>query len=407
MEIEAHLLGTSSARPANGREVSGSVVIVGKYQIAIDAGEGFQTRLKKQAKVLKNAKWETRISHTRLDVLALTHGHLDHCWGVLPMLLSMGLDNRTRPLSVIAPIHPDAYQSLITGGIASQMPNSVPAVDLVNQMRFWWTHLFDKISEDKMFPISWFTVSWQDGEEKWLQLFPNAAATTPASSTSDPAIESTTTPLSGVTQLVSAPELIAPHSITPHQTIHSVPSCGWRITSAEKPGKFDGERTSKLSLNDQQIAQLAKGIDIVCQSGDKLLASEFRGPSTSGHSLLITGDTGADAPGLLALCNSPPLDLLIHESTYSDSQQSNAKNYLHSTSRDAAKVATQIGAKNLVLTHYSSRFVETDIPLTEARQEHQRVHAGEDGDIFQIMRDGDLKIFRIFNSEITSFFQPQ
>ena len=400
MELEEHLLGTSSARPANGREVSGSIVIVGKYQIAIDAGEGFQTRLKKQAKVLKNAKWESRISHTRLDVIALTHGHLDHCWGVLPMLLSMGLDCRNSPLSVLAPLHHDAYHALAKDGMDAKMPDSVPAVDLINQMRFWWELLFDKISSEEMFPIFWYTVSWIDGEEKWLQLDPQNST---------------------VSQLSAPPKPIGPHSLTPHQTIHSVPSCGWRITSADRPGKFNAQRSAELSLSDNQISKLANGEDITIiatsdasssapsansAANEILLASDFRGPSTSGVSILITGDTGAEAPELLALAKAAPLNLLIHESTYSDSHQSNAINYLHSTSRDAAKVATQIAAENLVLTHYSSRFVETEIPLTEAREAHPRVHAGEDGDIFQIERDGSLKIFRISDGSPFQILEP-
>jgi hypothetical protein len=312
----------------------------------------------------------------------------------------MGLDCKKNPLSVLAPLHHDAYRALVNDGIDAIMPDSVPTVDLINQMRFWWAHLFDKILSEDMFPIYWYTVSWIDGEEKWLQLNPQNGT---------------------VSQLSTPPKPIGPHSLTPHQTTHSVPSCGWRITSADRPGKFNAKRSVELGLSDNQISKLANGEDITIiatsaassstpsansAANEILLASDFRGPSTSGVSILITGDTGADAPELLALAKAAPINLLIHESTYSDSHQSNAIKYLHSTSRDAAKVATKIAADNLVLTHFSSRFVETEIPLTEAREAHSRVHAGEDGDIFQIERDGSLKIFRISDGSPSQIFEP-
>ena len=71
MSIEVHILGTSSARPTNIRQVSGSVVSCSDGLAVVDAGEGFQNRFlmqRKRTKLLflssKNSKIGS-MSHSR------------------------------------------------------------------------------------------------------------------------------------------------------------------------------------------------------------------------------------------------------------------------------------------------------------------------------------------------------
>ena len=102
MSIEVHMLGTSSARPTSVRQVSGSVVSCRDGLIVVDAGEGFQTRFAEQRKRMKNYE-KYHLKSSKVSVLCLTHGHLDHTWGVLPWLQSMALDSRQQPLLIIGP----------------------------------------------------------------------------------------------------------------------------------------------------------------------------------------------------------------------------------------------------------------------------------------------------------------
>ena len=103
MWMRVHILGTASGRPTTHRDVSGTVIQTPEGVVAIDPGEGFQQRVLRQARVLagNRAEWRPRIS--RIDGILLTHGHLDHVAGVLPMIHSMGLDGRKRTLEIIGP----------------------------------------------------------------------------------------------------------------------------------------------------------------------------------------------------------------------------------------------------------------------------------------------------------------
>ena len=86
MSLEVHVLGTASARPTPDRAVSGSLVKGPNGIAVIDAGEGFQTRYAQQRRRLKRYAKGTTLKPRDVDVLAFTHGHLDHTWGAFPWL---------------------------------------------------------------------------------------------------------------------------------------------------------------------------------------------------------------------------------------------------------------------------------------------------------------------------------
>jgi ribonuclease Z len=59
-------------------------------------------------------------------------------------------------------------------------------------------------------------------------------------------------------------------------------------------------------------------------------------------------------------------DLLVAESTFSDHDGGLARQYLHLTAGQAGELAARAGARNLVLTHFSSRYGD-DVGMLEAQ----------------------------------------
>lgn len=84
-----------------------------------------------------------------------------------------------------------------------------------------------------------------------------------------------------------------------------------------------------------------------------------------GIDICYTGDTIACSEVVEACRNTY---ILIHEATFTQENEAEARTYMHSTARDAARVALEAGARYLYLTHISSRIKEQEALVREAKE---------------------------------------
>ena len=363
MSMEVHILGTSSARPTSMRQVSGSLICCDNGIAIIDCGEGFQTRFAIQRKRMKSYE-SFGLKSSKVSVVCLTHGHLDHTWGVLPWLQSMSLDNRSQPLLIIGPTSSEVIDCLLENRpLAEETPHS----DLSIQYQFW--HKLGGSTTNLGYSVRW--VLGHVPSNRWLEF---------------------DTDSNGFIELPGLPQ---PHGWKENQiqalaTKHGIPSCAWQITSEGKKGKFNRLKAVKLGLTDEQRLQLASGQDILF-ADDLLSAQSFREPNNEPLSIVFSGDTSEMAPGITALtsCN-----LLIHEATFLNDWSSHAENYLHSTASGAARTALACCAKHLTLTHYGARIKLTEQSIAEAQEiisgHSVTVTAAWDGDRLIVRDDGTV-----------------
>lgn len=73
-------------------------------------------------------------------------------------------------------------------------------------------------------------------------------------------------------------------------------------------------------------------------------------------------------------------DLLICEATFCDEHAEMAERFGHLTARQAGRLATEAGARRLVLTHFSQRYRDESAFLAEAAEEHADVVLANDLD---------------------------
>ena len=94
-----------------------------------------------------------------------------------------------------------------------------------------------------------------------------------------------------------------------------------------------------------------------------------------GQSMAFVMDT-MPCDGVLELAQD--VDMLVIESTYLHREVELAQKYMHLTARQAAELATEAGAKRLVLTHFSARYPNNAVFAEEAAEFHADVVAADE-----------------------------
>ena len=366
--FDLHVLGVASARPSHDRNVSGSILKTSEGLVCIDAGEGFQNRLAEQRKHIKTFDSTSRLRVSKLSVILLTHGHMDHTWGLLPWIKSLSLEGRMDELLILGPTSETVFSGLLNDGYDYHIPDEIPTAELFRQMKHW-IDMGGKTSELN------YKIRWVLGEihsNRWLEIDSDSKQITELDKQPQP---------SGWTQ----------NFVEPIATVHSVPSCAWRIASKSKPGKFDRIKADNAGLSVEEKKQLSSGIDVV-RGETTFEAQSFRSQSKKGHSIVISGDTAAPCKGLSEM---EPADILVHECTFLVENTDKADEYLHSTTLGALENALNSKSRFLALTHYSARIDDISKAGSEVIQNMEGkelpICTLKDGDRLQISEDGDIR----------------
>ena len=143
---------------------------------------------------------------------------------------------------------------------------------------------------------------------------------------------------------------------------HRVHCYGYVMAERDAPGRLD---TAKLMAAGVRPGPIYKDIKAATQGnrtlilpdGTELQPGAFVGPPKPGRKVVLLGDT-YDPSGVMAA--GAGADVLVHEATLPDQWTDRAVSRGHSTPRMAGDVARRMGARNLVLTHFSPRFEERD-----------------------------------------------
>ena len=144
------------------------------------------------------------------------------------------------------------------------------------------------------------------------------------------------------------------YDIVVFETEHRADTVGYALVEHPRLGRFHPERARELGIPEGPLwGQLHKGQTVTLPDGRTLGPADLVGTARRGRILVYTGDT---RPHLSVIEAARGADLLVHEATFSGEELERAKETGHSTAAEAARVASEAGARRLVLTHISSRY---------------------------------------------------
>lgn len=153
----------------------------------------------------------------------------------------------------------------------------------------------------------------------------------------------------------------------------AVETYGYRLQ--EPDGRtFLPERLQSAGIRGPAVGELARTGAVVVD-GRRITAEEMSTPRP-GQAMAFVMDT---RPCDAALELARDVDLLVIESTYLSSEAREAHDHGHMTAAQAATIARDAGAKRVVLTHFSQRYLSLDAFAEEAGAIHGDVRIARDG----------------------------
>ena len=133
-----------------------------------------------------------------------------------------------------------------------------------------------------------------------------------------------------------------------------------------------------IKLQGPQLGELKKNGFIQLENGEILNLSEVS-THRPGQSFAFIMDT--------RICDNAyklahHADIIICEATFLDSEELQAREYMHLTARQAAMIAKESGCGMLILSHFSQRYLNLNDHLKQAREVFENTFIAHDLDRF-------------------------
>ncbi len=164
---------------------------------------------------------------------------------------------------------------------------------------------------------------------------------------------------------------------------HSIPNFAYSVEEKRSP-KFNREKAIELGLKPgPDFGKLQRGVSVEV-NGKTIKPEQVLGTERKGRKLVYSGDT-KPCPEMVHFASHA--DILIHESTFESSQEDKALESGHSTTTNAAMIAKEAEVSQLILSHLSTRYKDSDILKKEAKEIFDKVEVAEDFMILEVKRD--------------------
>lgn len=145
---------------------------------------------------------------------------------------------------------------------------------------------------------------------------------------------------------------------------HRIPSAGFLFREQPKDAHLISEMIEFYNIPIKERMKIKQGADFVTEDGVVIPNSRLTTPATPARSYAYCSDT-AYSEKIIPLIEG--VDLLYHEATFAEEALLKARDTMHSTAIQAAKIAKLANVKELMLGHFSARYPNNEILLNEAK----------------------------------------
>jgi ribonuclease Z len=145
--------------------------------------------------------------------------------------------------------------------------------------------------------------------------------------------------------------------------------------------KIRKEAIAAFDLTIGEIAEIKAGAEHIRSGSQKVSVADLCVPPGHLRTYAYVTDTKPDNTYYSAIAG---VDLLYHESTFAEDQKERAAETHHSTAGQAGLVAQQCRVKKLIIGHFSTRYKNLEMLLSEAREIFPETQLALEGETFAI-----------------------
>ena len=153
-------------------------------------------------------------------------------------------------------------------------------------------------------------------------------------------------------------------SVTTIPLKHRIPTCGFLFQEKQTPNHIIRDMVDFYRVPVFELNRIKNGEDYVTPDGTVVPNYRMTTPSDPPRSYAYCSDT-AYLKSIVPQIKG--VDLLFHEGTFAQCDAARAKETYHTTAAQAAEIALEAEAKQLVIGHFSARYEDESILLKEAQ----------------------------------------
>lgn len=162
---------------------------------------------------------------------------------------------------------------------------------------------------------------------------------------------------------------------------HRVPCAGFLFEEKPADRHILREMIDFYQVPIAAMHKIKAGEDFVKPDGTIVPNERLTKPATPPLKYAYCSDTAYSAKIIPIIAG---VDWLYHEATFAESELLRARQTLHSTAAQAARIAMEAGVKNLIIGHFSARYSNLQLLLAEAHEVFPQAQLAEDLKVFEL-----------------------